>query len=239
MIEKARGLADPQEKLIAQPFAAGINGSSPLVRPSVWLGAAASIGFIVIAWLVVQYPANAIDLGILAWMQSRVTPTLDVAGRWLSYLGSEAIGVMAIALLIWLAIERRWREAGLLVAMVGGAQLLNDLLKEIFHRARPMPVAGFIPAQQYSFPSGHAMASAAFYLFVLWFCWKILPGWAHVPLLISLAFVCLAIGLARMYVGAHYFTDVVAGGLGGYAWADGVLLAAHRLAKPNRARIDT
>ena len=191
------------------------------------MGLAAVVGFVLVSVFVVVYPMAAVDLSIWGWLQQETSPFLDVTARWISYLGSEALAALAVALAIWLGIRHHWRIAGLLVVTVGGSQLLNNVLKDFFQRARPLPVSGFIPAQQYSFPSGHAMVSMAFYLFVLWLCWEFLPGWTHSPLFLSLASICFMIGLSRMYVGAHYLTDVVAGGLAGFAWSDGVLLAAH------------
>ena len=226
MIGKGVSPAGADDQRTPNPMISGSGSGRALVTSAVWMGVASTIGFGALAWFVVQNPSGTVDLRMLAWMRQEASPMWDVAGRWVSYLGSEAITVLVVALLIGLAIKRYWRVAGLLVATVGGAQLLNNVLKELFHRTRPMPVAGLIPAQQYSFPSGHAMVSAAFYLFVLWLCWELVPGWAQIPLLASLAFICIAIGIARMYVGAHYFSDVVAGGLAGFAWADAVLLAA-------------
>ncbi len=115
--------------------------------------------------------------------------------------------------------------------MSTGAQLLNNVLKDLFQRTRPAPVAGLIPAQAFSFPSGHAMVAAAFYLFLAYLGWRLLRGWRQVAFTGTLLALILAIGLARLYLGVHYLTDVVAGYLAGFLWTDAVIIGGHLLGR--------
>jgi membrane-associated phospholipid phosphatase len=121
--------------------------------------------------------------------------------------------------------------------VAGGAQILNDILKDAFHRARPTPIAGFIDAQQYSFPSGHAMVSAAFYLYVAYLTLHLVHAHWRVLLAAGLVILVLLIGLSRLYLQAHYLSDVIAGYLAGVLWTHSVILGSRVLAQRRYYRL--
>ncbi|WP_426061571.1 phosphatase PAP2 family protein [Hymenobacter sp. B1770] len=105
------------------------------------------------------------------------------------------------------------REAmELVLAMLGGI-ILNQLLKMYF--GRPRPSNALLQTLGLSFPSGHAMLGMTFYGCLAWFLARHFnrPGWVA-PLLIWV----VLIGLTRVYLHAHYATDVLAGFAGGAAW---------------------
>lgn len=105
------------------------------------------------------------------------------------------------------------REATELVLAMLGSVLLNQLLKTYFHR--PRPANALLQTWGLSFPSGHAMLGVTFYGCLAWLLARHFgrPGWA-VPLLLWAGL----IGLTRVYLHAHYATDVLAGFAGGAAW---------------------
>jgi hypothetical protein len=80
-----------------------------------------------------------------------------------------------------------------------------------------------IPAQAFSFPSGHAMVSMAFYCFLAYVSWRVLRGWQRAAWAAGLLLLVLLVGLSRLYLGVHYLTDVAAGYLAGFIWADAVI----------------
>ena len=105
------------------------------------------------------------------------------------------------------------REAWeLLLAMLGGV-LLNQLLKMYFNR--PRPNNALLYTWGLSFPSGHAMLGTTFYGCLAWLLVRHFgrPAWAW-PLLLWV----ILIGFTRVYLHAHYATDVLAGFAGGAAW---------------------
>ena len=167
-----------------------------------------------------------LDDAVLAWMQSLATPPLDVFMPVVSACGTIGIVVVGAVALVVLAIQRRWLAAVSLIIVTGGAQLLNNVLKELFARTRPAPIgATLIPAQQWSFPSGHAMVSAAFYFYIGYLCWKGLRGWARYTACALLLLLVLLIGFSRLYLGVHFLSDVIAGYAAGFLWADAVIVA--------------
>ena len=124
-----------------------------------------------------------------------------------------AAGVMALVL------HRRGRSRLVLFVVVArvGAIVLSQGLKMIVDRARPVfdePVATALGA---SFPSGHALGSAAFYATAA----VLLQPYVRRDLLLFLGAVLVAalVAASRVLLGVHYVSDVVAGLLIGLGWA--------------------
>jgi undecaprenyl-diphosphatase len=210
---------------------------SALIRPRLErAGAALVVGFLAgllalyvfadVAEDVLSQETQHVDDAVLAWMQSIATPQLDVFMEIMSACGTIGIIVVGAVALVVLALQRRWLAAVSLVIVTAGAQLLNNVLKDLFARTRPAPIGPtLIPAQQWSFPSGHAMVSAAFYFYIGYLCWKGLRGWARYIVCGLLLVLVLLIGISRLYLGLHFLSDVIAGYAAGFVWADAVIVA--------------
>jgi undecaprenyl-diphosphatase len=186
------------------------------------------------AWLadqVLEQETQSLDFATLTFVRGFASAQLTTAAEAISLMGSQAILLFAIILLLVFAWQRRWGAAVMLVLVIGGAQVLNDILKDFFHRARPAPVIALIEAQQFSFPSGHAMVSAAFYSYLAYLSWRLIHGWWRMLLVGGLVLLVLLIGLSRLYLEAHFLSDVIAGYLAGFLWADSVILASQALTR--------
>lgn len=88
---------------------------------------------------------------------------------------------------------------------------LNQVLKLIIQRPRP---EGFrlIEETGYSFPSGHSMASMAFYGLIIYFIFKYVKNRKlKIAICTMLALLIVSIGISRIYLGVHYASDVIAG----------------------------
>ena len=185
---------------------------------------------------VAEGETKALDEGVLALLRRYESPALDSAAQALSLMGSEVVAVLLVALLAAYAWRRRWGLAVALLTVTGGAQLLNNVLKDHFQRPRPAPVMGLIPAQHWGFPSGHAMVSAAFYLFLACVVWGRLRGRWRLVGTAGLVVLVALIGWSRMYLGVHYLTDVLAGYCAGAAWAAAVYVA-QRVLRVRQGRV--
>ena len=89
--------------------------------------------------------------------------------------------------------------------------LLNQILKRIIQRPRP---EGFRLVEEtgYSFPSGHSMASMAFYGLIIYFIFKNVKNKvARNSICVTLSMLIFLIGISRIYLGVHYASDVLAG----------------------------
>jgi undecaprenyl-diphosphatase len=148
------------------------------------------------------------------------------------------IGVVHVILLVVLARKRRWGLAAVMFVATAGAGLLNGLIKDLFGRVRPEEVYGLLPAsggQIYSFPSGHSMVMAAFFFVLAYASCPLLTGWRRNGWIAALLTIGFLVGLARTYLGAHWLTDVLAGYLFGYVWAQSVIFVAHVIARRHGA----
>ncbi len=150
--------------------------------------------------------------------QSFTTPALTAFLHALTYAGSVyVVGplVLVLVLVLWRRDERA--EVGaLLTAFVAGEALLYGL-KTFFHRARPS--LQLAAAHGYSFPSGHSFTALVVYGLLIVLLWRrsVGGGWKVAGSFVLGALVVL-VGFSRIYLGVHYFTDVVGGFLLGVAW---------------------
>lgn len=171
------------------------------------------------------------DLAATLYLQRLETPLLTTVARTATFLGN-ATTVVALAVAVagsFLYLGRG--AAAILVGLSLLALPLNAVLKNIFDRARPgekeVRVHGG-PRWGFSYPSGHSMASAAFYGTLATMGWLLGPSdlvrVAVAGLFVSVPVVC---GVSRIYLGAHWLSDVVAGWTGGaiVALAAGALYA--------------
>ncbi|MGE0613339.1 MAG: phosphatase PAP2 family protein [Hyphomicrobiales bacterium] len=213
----------------------------PLVVLAV--AAAAMAVFIHIAEEVLEGDTHKIDSAILLALRAPgdtaepIGPWwVDIAARDITSLGSTtALALITLAVAGYLLIGRKRAGALLLLACVGGGALLSSALKHAFARPRPDLVAHLVDVHTLSFPSGHAMLSAATYLTLGAMLARLAPG-AHLKaylLGVGIA-LTLLIGMSRVYLGVHWPTDVLAGWCAGAAWAMGCWLAAWWLQRRGR-----
>lgn len=163
----------------------------------------------------------AVDDVVLETLREHATERGTRALTIVTHMGDGVtLAVLGIvgAILLWLA-RRRVLLVGWLAALAG-AFLLDATLKPLFRRVRPegaLEVLG--SGMSWSFPSGHAMSSLIAYGMLAYLA--ILAVRSHVTraaVIAGAVVFVLAIGLSRLYLGVHYFTDVVAGFAAGAVW---------------------
>lgn len=102
----------------------------------------------------------------------------------------------------------------LLYGVIIISTIINNVIKLIFRRARPllMTTLNLVQENTYSFPSGHAMASTTFYGFLIYLLWKSKQTKkVKVFGTILLSLLIIGICFSRIYLGAHYPSDVLIG----------------------------
>ncbi len=187
-------------------------------------------GFATLAEDVYTHEGIGWDLPILNYVHSYATPLLDKVFVGIAALGLTGVIVVDILIGLFFIYRRQIGDAIFWVISVGGAELLNLVLKELFHRLRPDLWSSPGRPNSYSFPSGHAMASMALVAALTVLLWP--SRWRWPALLLGALFVFL-VGLSRIYLGVHFPSDVVAGWAASLAWVAGVSLALYgRLVKP-------
>jgi membrane-associated phospholipid phosphatase len=131
------------------------------------------------------------------------------------------------------------KAAGFAAAVLGG-QLLNFLLKVIIQRQRPAGITALIHASGWSFPSGHAMMSAAFYGMIAYLLVRSAGSRKMKALsIIFSGFMMILIGFSRIYLHVHYLSDVLAGFTAGLFWLTVCITGLEAYELKRRAALST
>lgn len=164
--------------------------------------------------------ANPLDREITLAVRPLQTPELVEAARSITFFGG-ALFLLPATVLVAAGLREKghWVSALLFCGSVAGGFGLNSLLKIAFTRARPDLWPALVSEKTYSFPSGHAAMSTVFYggIAAVVFHLSARRG----PRLTAVFFATIAIGViaaSRVFLGAHWTTDVVAGMLVGLFW---------------------
>ena len=180
------------------------------------------IGFSCIAVLISGQKIIQFDQTVISFIQGFESPTLTSIMKFFTYIGSfSVVVVIAIIAFLFLYFVLKHRiELVLFGTVILGTPIINQMLKQFFHRARP-DLHRLIEIGGYSFPSGHAMNAFAVYGILAFLLWRHIPTrlGRTVLIMISTIFI-LMIGTSRIYLGVHYPSDII----GGY-FASGFWLA--------------
>ncbi|HKW94828.1 MAG TPA: phosphatase PAP2 family protein [Methylomirabilota bacterium] len=182
-------------------------------------------------------PWFAMDLATKSVIQSTRRPALEHPIRLLSDLGT-ARGLVPLGFATVVALWWRHRRLALFVPSVMlGAGIVEALSKWGVNRPRPRLTG-------YGFPSGHVLAAVTFYGALVYVCWVLTrrPAWRWIATG-ACVLVILGVGYTRIYLNAHWLTDVLGALLGGtaylllaLAWIDARWRPRHRAAVPAPAR---
>ena len=123
----------------------------------------------------------------------------------------DAVSVIFMVMLFGIIF---WRKGYKKEAMVAAAVMFSEVVavfvtKLIVHRARPLNIVG---ETGYSFPSGHAAAAMVFFGLIIYFtCIHAKSKKIKVAVVLSSIFMMISIGASRIYLNAHWASDVIAG----------------------------
>ena len=168
-----------------------------------------------------------IELAAMDSVHAWSRPCMDAAIVWVSHLGySHGVVPFDILFVAALLLRRQWREGLFALVALGGSLWLNGVLKAAFAEPRPDLWEPLWRYSGYSFPSGHAAATATLTFVLALLAWR--TRW-RVPVLALMVPFTLLVGVSRSYMGVHYPSDVLAGWAFGSAWTVACYLAAfHR-----------
>ncbi|MFN3669144.1 MAG: phosphatase PAP2 family protein [Brevundimonas sp.] len=181
---------------------------------------------------------QAMDQAVLAWVQPvagdpRGPWWLEEAAADLTSLGGiSVLGLFAVIAVGFLLIQRKRLSALLLVLGLAGGVGLSEGLKSLFERERPPASFQAVETLNASFPSGHALLATVFYLTLGVMLTRAFPR-AHLKAFVlgAAMLVALLIGVTRVYLGAHWASDVFAGWCAGAAWAMALWLVAYAVGR--------
>jgi len=165
---------------------------------------------------------GAFDLRVAPWFESIRTPVPTRAAELLGAVTAPALfGVTMLvvaALLRWRT--KSWRTGAYLVVTAFGAGLLTYTAKHFINVARPVPPESVSFDAEPGMPSGHVLMAAAMSVIVVYLLWsRVRSTGARVALAASGVMFVAIMAVSRLYLGAHWLSDVVAGAALGTAWA--------------------
>ena len=193
---------------------------------------AALVALAVVSWLaeeMLQGETATFDRVVSAAVHSVATPALTEVMWFASRFGGPSrlsvIAVILFAVFVW----KRWfRGVVLLLVTLGGAGLLDVILKLSFQRERPNPLFDYPLPASYSFPSGHALFSFVFFgSAAVLLADRIRSHALRVIVFVVAAVVIGLIGISRIYLNVHHPSDVVAGYLVALVWIVAVAFGDH------------
>lgn len=176
-------------------------------------------------------PLARLDAPALTRLVAVRTPPITTVMTAVSELGGTA-GMILLALVAAAALWWRGRrsEAAVVVLADAGAELLVVGFKNLWARPRPPVPLHLVPESDYSLPSGHALVSIVVLGILTALTWRATrSGRRRAAAVAVCAVLVMVIGVSRLYLGVHWFTDVFAGWLLGAAWlalCTGLLSAA-------------
>lgn len=187
-----------------------------------WLLSGAGI----LSWIAQRTQFFPGDMLITARLQRQKNPVFRGFMYWVSQVGfwqwsvPETIGVAG---LLW---ALRFRLEALFILLTTSSNILNAIVKRVIKRPRPDKelVSVVRVINEPSFPSGHVMHYTNFYgllIYLLATNWK--PGRLRNSLIAFCTAMITTIGPSRIYLGAHWPSDVMAGYLYGGLWFGGII----------------
>lgn len=192
---------------------------------------------------VMENETHSFDMAILDALRAGA-PGDPIGPEWLeeaardftSFGATLVLAMLAVMAALYLALARHAGAALYLILCASGGALLSTGAKALIGRSRPDEIYQAMPAFSASFPSGHALASAVFYLTLGALLARVQERRRVKAFLVGAAvWMTLLVGVTRIYLGVHWTTDVIAGWTLGAAWAAlcwcGLLLLQRRESK--------
>src|SRR5688500_7368754 len=199
---------------------------------SLLLGTLALLGIVMVvlnlAGEVLEGDTLEFDKRLLASLRKADMPAQPIGPAWLELAafditalgGPTVLGLTVFAVVGFLVLHGLCRNAAFVFLASVGGWLLNDLLKEVFARPRPDVVPHLRQVMSLSFPSGHALTSAAVFLTLGALLMRVANSrFVKFYIMFIAMLATLLVGATRVYLGVHYPTDVLAGWLIGTSWA--------------------
>ena len=161
-----------------------------------------------------------LDAAVTRWAVELSAPGPLTVLRWITFAGSTLGVVLSVLVTTVYALRRwpgRWSVALFLLVVLAGQLALSNLVKIAVARVRPDAP----PLQLFSgpsFPSGHATAAAAAWAAVALVVSRGAPSRTRAILTGTAAGIAVAVACSRVFLGAHWASDVVGGLLLGWTW---------------------
>jgi membrane-associated phospholipid phosphatase len=200
--------------------------------------AVAGATFFALAWDVAsRAPLVLLDARVASWLHAHHVPALTSFMLFVTHANSTVAVfayTAAFAVALYRMGERYWILT--LALVMGGGMTLNVMLKHAYERARPVFEDPLITLASYSFPSGHTAGATLFYGVLAAFLVTRFFDRGIRALCVAVAIAAvLLVGFSRMYLGAHFLSDVLAATCSSIAWLVLCLSSVHALVRRRMA----
>ena len=172
-------------------------------------------------------PLTQADVAVFNLLQGLRSQPFDHLMVAITELGSVGVMLPLIAVvLVWLAWRRCWRTAAYWAGTAAFAELLVQLLKATLGRHRPIHNL-YAGVEQFSFPSGHATVSTVVLAFLAFLLSRGRARAIRLGIAMTAAVYVVLVAFSRLYLGAHWLSDVLGGMSLGTAWVAFVAMGQH------------
>ena len=155
---------------------------------------------------------------------------LHATAHWLTFmtivtdiLSPATLSVIGLIGIFYFLYKKQWRHATIVFFSLSGGLLINIFIKSIVMRARPLNA--FLIETDFSFPSNHAVAVSIFFTLVIYIFSRKIKSliWREMFITLSIFFIILG-GFSRIYLGVHWFSDIISGIALGVFWTTLMIL---------------
>jgi len=160
------------------------------------------------------------DLDLAETLHAGATPAGVAFWYLVTRFGTlPAVAVVGVGFAGAYASRRGWLPLAGWLAALAGSELLAFALKHAIHRERPVFEVAYAREATYSFPSSHVLGALVGYGMVVYFvvCLTRSRLWRATAAALAIALV-IGVGFSRLYLGLHFFSDVVGGLAAGAVW---------------------
>lgn len=198
-----------------------------------------NLTFLLLAWNVSGHRELVVlDAKLAAFLHNNATPAITTLMLVITHLHST-IGVLLLAAAfagwLWRLKERMWMLT--LALAMGGGMPLNVMLKYAYERARPSFDNPMVTLHTYSFPSGHTAGATLFYgVLAAFLVSRYYDRTQRATCIVVAVFAVTAVAFSRIYLGAHYLSDVVAAACSSIAWVTLCLSTVHGIVRRRAAK---
>jgi membrane-associated phospholipid phosphatase len=197
----------------------GHPGSPALPVLGVGLFIAAAAGFAGIAYVTRNGAFALADQVFLDAVQANISAQVVKDFKWITWFGdARTLALLCIGTAAALLARSDKALALGMVAAVGGNGLLNGEMKRLFERSCPRLGVDPLLGHGLCFPSGHTSGAVVTYGMLAYVLMRTLPKRWHLPVLMAATTLIFTVGCSRVFVQAHFPSDVLAGFASGMAW---------------------
>jgi undecaprenyl-diphosphatase len=203
------------------------------LRVALGLWTFSALLFLAVAVPALRESVQTVDDAVHGWVVSAEWQPAVVAAQFLDFIGTAWVvwPVMA-AVAGWLAWNRRWAAFSFWTLAMFVSQLMIGPVKDLYER--PRPTMSLAETSSWSFPSGHSVVGAAVAIAAV--IVLVPAGPKRRNLEMAAAGFAVVMALSRVYLRAHWLSDVGAGAALGAGIAIGTAALVHRIDDRRRGR---